>query len=86
MSTVSDGAGFAGAGPCGILAGRSTPERGQASGDEPLGQVARRRNAVAADAPVLWAEVEIDETAPAVCLHREIEREMAPDKSLAHGA
>ncbi len=65
---------------------RINPERDQASGDEPLGQVARLRNAVAAGAPVLWADVEIDETVPAVRLRREMEREMAPDKALAHGA
>ncbi len=43
-----------------------------------LAQVARPRNAVAADAPVPWADVEIDETAPAVRLRREMERAFAP--------
>ncbi len=59
-----------------------------ALGGLPMGltQGARLRNAVAADAPVLWADVEIDETAPAVRLRREMEREMVPDKALAHGA
>ncbi len=75
---MSDTVGFAGAGPRDILAGRLTPERDQASGDEPLDQVARPRNAVAADAPVPWADVEIDETAPAVRLRREMERAFAP--------
>ena len=62
---------------CGILAGQSTPERDQASGDEPLGQGARLRNAIAADAPVPWADVEIDETVPAVRLRREMDRAFA---------
>ncbi len=59
-----------------------------ALGGLPMGltQGARLRNAVAADAAVLWADVEIDETAPAVRLRREMEREMAPDKALARGA